>query len=548
MKQETKLSIIRIFAITIALMTTIMGAVSLFGGNDLPETMYIASEGPTAQAYKVSEGELQEAETLPRGTEVLRTDDAYTDEKAGTLWKVQAGPETYFVSSGNLSYAKDDVVLEKKVYVRTPATIYKTSEGCSIAGFAPKGTALEITGCDRIGADGRVNKYAVRSGDTEGYVYGKYMAFTREEAEKKCNDKGAYDMAKEAKYPVDLHGGKATKLDYFPYERRKIKGNEFCSDARGIYLHAGALAKDKYFELAKDSGVNAVVINIDGGTLAYESLVAEKMCPTAYEHAKYSLEKYQKLVKRYNDAGFYTIGRIVCFNDEKYAKDHAGACIKTGGQRTKWVSAYDRGAWEYKVSLACEAVELMGFREIQFDYVRFPERSYEMSAAPDTDFRNKYGEEKAQAIQNFCFYAADQIHEAGAYFSVDVFGECSNGYVCAYGQYWPAISNIVDAISSMPYTDHQGGEGTWEDPYGTIYSWAKKSARMQEHIPTPAIARTWITGYDTPYWAPSVDYDYGKLKAQVKALEDAGLDGGFIPWNSSSSYGKYKEYKKIWEK
>ena len=100
----------------------------------------------------------------------------------------------------------------------------------------------------------------------------------------------------------------------------------------------------------------------------------------------------------------------------------------------------------------------------------------------------------------------------------------------------------------MPYTDHYGDSDTWSKPYKTIYNWAKQTSRMQKHLPTPALPRTWITGYDTPHWNPTVDYDYKKLRRQVDALENAGLDGGFIPWNSACSYYKYKEYSKIWAK
>ena len=205
--------------------------------------------------------------------------------------------------------------------------------------------------------------------------------------------------------------------------------------------------------------------------------------------------------------------------------------------------------WEYNVRLAQEAIREFGFNEIQFDYVRFPENSYEMSKSGTAKFRNKYDEEKGQAVQNFCFYAADQIHEAGSYFSVDVFGECAYGYMTAYGQYWPGISNIVDAISAMPYTDHMGGgESSWENPYITTKSWAKKAKKRQDYLEHPAAARTWITGYNTPYWAPSVNYGEKEMKAQIKGLKDAGLEGGFIPWNVTNDLGKYKEYKAIWNK
>ena len=39
---------------------------------------------------------------------------------------------------------------------------------------------------------------------------------------------------------------------------------------------------------------------------------------------------------------------------------------------------------------------------------------------------------------------------------------------------------------------------------------------------------------------------YNQLKAQIKGLTDAGLTGGFIPWNVNNDLGKYKQYKAIW--
>ncbi|MBQ0079879.1 MAG: hypothetical protein KBS66_08330 [Eubacterium sp.] len=509
---------------------------------------FVASVGPTAQTYVDDDGVIAPGDTIPRGTEIKVLKDTALGPDGEKLVAIKTEDFNGFLEEANIASDISEIVLEKEIFVRTPATIYAEATGPAIAGFAPKASKLEIIDCDTPDANGVVNKYHVRLGETEGYVYGKYMVYDEKTAKKNCNDNGAYDMAKDAKYPMQLYGGKATNLDYYPNEPVNIDGNEFCTDARAMYLHAGATVKDKYFKLAKKSGVNAVVINIDGGTLAYKSPVAKKLCPSAYKDAHYSVEKYQAAVKKYQDAGIYTIGRIVAFNDPHYAKDNKKACIKSGGKSTEWVSAYSRDAWEYKVSLALEAIELMGFNEIQFDYVRFPETAYQMSASGSTDFRNKYKEEKAQAIQNFCFYATDTIHEAGAYVSVDVFGESSNGYVTAYGQYWPAISNVVDAISSMPYTDHHGENDTWTDPYPTLYKWAKKSASMQKHIPTPACPRTWITGYNTPHWNPTVTYDYDKLRVQVKALKDADLDGGFIPWNSNCDYSKYKQYKKIWKK
>lgn len=515
------------------------------------------SEGEEAETAGGGSVQAVSVGTITRGTTVKKTLDS--KELDGVrYWKVEhtglQNPEELYMDESNLVPAADMIVRETEVYVRTPVTIYSEAEGPAIASFAPKGTCLKVAGYDKLLTDGSVHKYKVEYTDkkdetAEGYVYGKYLTDTQEKADAVYKKNGIYKKVKKDKYSFNLYGGKAKNLDYYPYEKPAIEGNEFCADARAMYLNCVAATNpDQYIKLIKKTDCNAVVIDIKDGVLAWPAKTAKEWSPKSYKTAYTSRKKYKKGINKLKDTGVYTIGRIVVFNDPIYAKDHPEDCIKYGGS-AYWPSAYSRDVWEYNVRLAQEAVKEFGFDEIQFDYVRFPENSYEMSKSGTANFRNTYDEEKGQAVQNFCFYAADQIHEAGAYFSVDVFGECAYGYMTAYGQYWPGISNIVDAISAMPYTDHMGGgDSTWKNPYATMKNWGKKAKKRQDYLENPAAARTWITGYNTPYWDPVVNYGKKELKAQIKALKDAGLEGGFIPWNAYNDLGKYKQYKDIWNK
>ena len=337
-------------------------------------------------------------------------------------------------------------------------------------------------------------------------------------------------------------------MDYYPRETPDL-GHPFMEDARAVYLNAACAENiDPYVELIKDSGINCVVLDIKDGYLGYKSQVAQEQSPSSYESGIMEMDEYKAAVDKLKETGVYTVGRIVCFNDTYYGLDNPDTCITSSAFDEIWPSAYSRDAWYYNVCLALEAVQEIGFDEIQFDYVRFPESSFKLSETDDTNFRNIYNESKAEAIQNFCFYASDQIHRAGAYFSIDVFGETGWGYVTSYGQYWPALSNVVDAISAMPYTDHYGDEvDTWSDPYYTMLDWAEKTAHWQSVTPSPAAARTWLTGYDTPFWSPYIDYDTAKMRDQAQACIDGGLKGGFIPWNSESDLGKYREYIGLWD-
>ena len=509
-----------------------------------PKTYYIASSTPTIDLYKYDNEteKIEKVKEITRGKEVTSKNiSKKIDEKI--YLQISIDNKTYYILKENLVSNIKDIVLEKEKYIRTSVTVYKNSKDADISSFIKKGDKVEIIGYDSLNEDGNVNMYNIVKNDTKGWVYSKYLTDKEDEAKKPYNENGVYDIHKDRKYSIELYGGSPKTLDYYPYQKPNFKENEIIKDTRAIYLNAGTIENiDSYLKIAKDSKVNAIVVDIKDGSLAYPVETAKTYSKTAYEGARNSFDKYKNAITKIKESGIYVIGRIVVFNDSDYGKDHPEDCIKSTSSNRQWPSGFARGAWEYNVKLALQSIDDMGFNEIQFDYVRFPEDSYRMSVNNNSDFKNKYNEEKAEAIQNFLFYATDQIHKKNVYLSIDIFGEASSDYVTSYGQYWPALSNIVDAISSMPYTDHFGRTtDTWSNPYSTIYYWAKEATTRQKEIPTPAIPRTWITAYDTPYWNPTVIYNSDKIIAQAKALKDAGLNGGFITWNSSSSLTKYNQ-------
>lgn len=554
-RRKRKIKIGRVLAFVIILIL-IIGIIIFFTskGKNISigkSSMYLAGDTNKVTTYIMDEdNSLKENSELVRGKKVT-----YSGKKVNMndneYLLIKFDNKEYYVNAKQLVKNVKDVVLEKERYVRTSVTVYENETDSKIASFIKKGNKLDIIGYDKLFDDGNVNMYKIKYNDTEGYVYSKYLVNDKESADSVYNENGVYDIHKDRKFKGrELYGGKASTLDYYPYERVEFEDNKLLKKAKTMYLNAGTIGSiDSYLKIAKENGVNAIVVDIKDGALAYSSNVAKEISPTAYATAINDNSSYKSAIDKIKDAGIYAIGRIVVFNDVHYGKDHPEDCISSTASSRLWPSAYSRGAWYYNVELAKEAVKEMGFNEIQFDYVRFPEDAYNMSIKGNSDFKNKYDEEKAEAVQNFLFYATDQIHKVGAYLSVDVFGECSGEYVTAYGQYWPAISNIVDAISSMPYTDHFGRSvDTWTNAYRTVYNWAKGAAARQKEIPTPAVARTWITAYDTPYWKPTVIYNASKIEDQVRALYDAGLDGGFITWNSASSLAKYEQIKTAFNK
>ena len=478
---------------------------------------------------------------LIRGTEVEYRE---TEEKK---LEIRVGEISGFLQEG--AYIASDVtavVPAHTLYVRSAVNL-RDVDGRLLAPLANKGDTVEVLGCDYVDAEGAAHMYRVKLGDEEGYIMPWYLVDT-EEAALENYDAGYYQT--HVNRGNAYGGGNAAYLDYFPREKGPIEGNEMPSECRTLYIAAWRVAEvDDFIAIADQSGINAFVVDIvDGDAFGYVGDVMKEYSPSTAKYANNTVEDYQAAIKKIKDAGYYVIGRITTFNDYFYVKDHPEVAISsTSGEALKlsgsyWPTPFSRTAWQYKVDMAVEAVKVMGFNEIQFDYVRFPDSTWSYDKAGTIDYHNTYGESKAQAIQRFLMYAADILHENGAYVSADVYGESAFTYVTAYGQYWPAISNVVDAISGMPYPDHFGADGDykpWLHPYETLYNWGTSVAKRQTETATPAAVRTWIQTYDA-IRAPYNTYGVEEVSAQIKGLRDSGCTGGYMTWYYGSSLTKFR--------
>lgn len=517
---------------------------------------YLASDLTTLSLYNENKEVVKE---VVRGSKVKVYINQTIDEE---YIKIKYENVEYYINKKNLVYKKEDIVQESEVYVRTSYNLNKDIESINLLGLVNKGDKLTVIGYDKLLDDGNVNMYKVETANQEtGYFYQKYVVLDEESSLLNYDPDGIYKIHASKK---DVYGGgDGASLDYYPVIKPSFEDNQMPSNVYSLYLNGtkAVISKvDDYIEYAKTTKINAFVVDIkDSGVTGYASPVMKEVSPTSYKNAQNSLEDYQAAIKKIKDSGFYVIGRITTFKDTYFITDHKEYAIsnKNGTpmyhQKSYWPSAYNREVWEYNVSLAKEAVELMGFNEIQFDYVRFPDGLRTKEKNNQVDYKNKYGETKAQVIQRFLMYATNELHKLNVYVSCDVFGESSWGYVTSYGQYWPAMSNVVDVISAMPYTDHFGNNygghaSPWEYPYDTMKTWGKTAIARQKEISSPAIARTWITAYNTPYWGAYVTYNGEKLSDQIEALYDVGLNGGYMTWNSQSSLSRYKNQKSAFTK
>ena len=514
----------------------------------VPETveLYVASE--TADAVSYRDEKRTPLGSILRGAGVRAVKSDW--EGDGELVRIDNGTEDgkpvyLYMERASLTEDYAGAVLNKTVYaLRGMSLVDETgvTPGCAVE----KGMALTVTGFAGLDEAGQVLRWRVSCDRGEGYISNENVRLTQEEAAAQYDEVYAIHAARGDAWG----GGDAADLDYWPTEKPVFADNTMPDEVRALYLNGSAIQyADSYLRLAEGTGINAFVVDIvDGTAVSYASPVMQQYSPSAYAAAQDTMENFRANVQKLRDAGYYVIGRITVFNDAHLAADHPEYVISDlDGTPLKissmyWPSAYNRTVWQYKTDLALEAAAL-GFNEIQFDYIRFPDGAYKYEQAGTIDYKNTYGESKAQAVQRFLIYAAQRLHDAGYYVSGDVFGECANAYVTACGQYWPAISSVVDAISGMPYPDHYSAQGDykpWEHPYTTVHNFGESAMARQSETASPGAVRTWIQCYNA-IREPYNHYGAAELADEVRALRDAGCTGGFMTWNGASDIDKYRE-------
>ena len=539
----------------------LVAAVTLFSCSRQPERdAWVAGESAEVPVLEMAgKKEYVQAEPVIRGSLLKVTSESVTVDGVKYL-HAAAGDRKVLVPEQSLAETPGEVVREKELFVQTGACVIDDTLSSHIGAFARKGDCMEVLGFDRLQPDGRVHRYNVRLGKTEGWFFGKYAVLSKEEALER------FDKFDEAHKAVrnSFKGGEAIGCEFRPYDKPAFADNPMPQPVNAFYLTispAGLKRIDDYIALADSTRINAFVIDIkDDQCPGYKADAMEKHSPTNYRHAGSTKEAlYKEAVEKLHAKGYYVIGRITCFKDGYYAEDHTGSAIsmKADGKpffhnKTYWPSAYARDVWQFNVELAKESVRKFGLNEINFDYVRFPDKL--ISLDDEIDYHNRYGESKVQAIQNFVRYACDELHELGVYVSIDVFGESANpGYTTAYGQYWPAISTIADAICAMPYPDHfadhyYGISKPWNHPYEIMKAWGKRVQGRQEITASPASVRTWIQAYHVMHFVDpnGLDNNSNYIERQIRGLYDAGLTGGYNTWLASGNISVYRSQKEAY--
>ena len=194
--------------------------------SDIIESRFIASDKPYATLYFIDKetGNVSVADSILRGSkvDVVVNDKLRSKKNVYIALKAKKGPRLYAMLP-NLSIDSLALVLEKQLYVRTPACVIADTNCSAIAGQVNKGRPVSVVGYDRLNADGTVHRYKIQSADTLGYVYGKYLVSTQEEALSR------YMPEKYDSLHLDIKNrfgaGKAIDCDFFPRPKPEFEGN-----------------------------------------------------------------------------------------------------------------------------------------------------------------------------------------------------------------------------------------------------------------------------------------------------------------------------------
>jgi hypothetical protein len=239
------------------------------------------------------------------------------------------------------------------------------------------------------------------------------------------------------------------------------------------------------------------------------------------------------------------IARIVVFNDSVTARVHPEWNIRSadgGIWRSKtgaaWVNPYKREAWDYNIGIAEELVKL-GFGEIQFDYIRFPE-PYK-SLGPQV-FPDAKGVSKPENLAAFLKEAKTRLNALGVRSTADIFGLVTSVKgPLEIGQWWEKLAPVTDVLLPMTYPSHYppGSFGIPRpnaEPYKVIRT-AIDTARVRNErlgITAEEHVRPWIQAFTLgkPPYGPE------QIKQQKQAIYDAGYDG-WILWSAGSKFDPF---------
>ncbi|HHY95332.1 MAG TPA: polysaccharide deacetylase family protein [Firmicutes bacterium] len=318
--------------------------------------------------------------------------------------------------------------------------------------------------------------------------------------------------------------------------------------AQGIYLtsHVAGIP-DRFGALVthvENTGLNAMVIDLKDNSGTVPCTLGIPLLEQVGA-VKPRIDDLAGLLSSLKAKGIYPIARIVVFQDPVLAKakpewairDHQGNPWRDRDGKY-WLNPYCPEVWDYHLALAEAAVRL-GFAEVQFDYVRFPDNPQRVAREAVLD--NPRNLSRSEAITSFLRLVKDKI-QGKAFLAADVFGLTTTTLDdMGIGQDFTAICQVVDYICPMVYPSHYYNRGIYglpvpeADPYQVVKR-ALQDAKAKARG-TRAIIRPWLQDFSL-----RIHYGRAEIEAQIKAAHEEGVDEWLL-WNPANVYTKDVDYR-----
>ena len=308
-------------------------------------------------------------------------------------------------------------------------------------------------------------------------------------------------------------------------------------DIRAVYMTAPVAQTPSWVNkiislVASSSELNAVVVNVKD--------------ENGVEFGDWT----EPLVVKLRAAGIYPIARIVVFQDNAFAKSRPDLALhdKDGKLWTAdkgnylWLDPASKEVWDRTVTLAEQALD-DGFKEINFDYVRFPSDGDNGDPVyPVYDGKTS----KEEVIKNFFEYLTAKVHKdrPGSILSADLFAYTfieNNGL--GIGQLAGNAGKYFDVISPMVYPSHYtpgdfGFSNPAKEPYQVILQTLDSGKVFLDEASSTAVIRPWIQDFDL-----GAVYDAPMIKEEIQAIKDAGYGDTWMDWNPKNVYDSEKFVK-----
>ncbi len=320
-------------------------------------------------------------------------------------------------------------------------------------------------------------------------------------------------------------------------------------EVRAVYMPMGLLTVeervDGLVDLVDRTELNTLVIDVknDFGWLAYPSQVPAAVTAKAFRS---EVMDVRGLLRRCKEKGIYTIARLVLFKDSTLAAAYPEWAIHDQNgelwrdtEGSLWCDPFLDEVKDYNVAIAVE-VALLGFDELQIDYVRFPSDG-EITGLQYA--RESTKESRTAEISRFCAQLNQEVAPLGVVLSADLFGLTvwvDPEEEMGIGQRLSDIAPYVDYLSPMLYpSTFVSGNLGYEDPilhpYEVVYrSCMQLAARLEslfpEEVKRPRI-RPWLQGYSLR----GITYGVSEVTLQQEAADSAGT-AGWMLWHAGGKY------------